>query len=63
MTKQERIANIDVDHISVDTVTMLFWWCPRWLARLVISNLERRGKFIRNSDGTYRLDVSKMVEV
>lgn len=49
-----RVAQIDPEHVTVDTVKMLFPWVPRWHARAILATGIRRGEFERNADGSYR---------
>ena len=51
----ERIAQIDPERITVDTVKMLFPLTPKWMARGILNTSVRRGEFTKNEDGTFRL--------
>jgi hypothetical protein len=55
MTLMERVALIDTERVTVETVRALFLWTPKWLCRQIIATCVRRGEFVENPDGSIRL--------
>lgn len=51
----ERVAQIDPENITLDTVRMLFPWMPRWSAGLILATGVRQGKFEPKNDGNFRM--------
>ena len=57
MNLLERIANIDVENVTVETVQMLFPWTPRWFAKMILATAVRRGVLVLKADGSYKMAV------
>lgn len=51
----DRIAAIDPNRVTIETVKSLFPLMPKWMAKLILGTAVRRGEFARNPDGSVRL--------